>query len=48
MVCQVIAGDNIQRVARKHGVSRPFLFMPGREKALDTLKANIKTGETGT
>ncbi len=26
IVCQVIAGEKIQRVARKHGVSRPSVY----------------------
>jgi len=26
IVCQVIAGGKIQPIARKHGVSRPFIY----------------------
>jgi len=26
IVCQIIAGEKIQRVARKHGISRPSIY----------------------
>jgi len=46
MVCQVIAGEKIQRVARKHGVSRPSIYAWTR-KALDTLKQALKPAKRG-
>jgi len=36
IVCQVIAGEKIQPIARKHGVSRPSVYAWAK-KALDTL-----------
>ena len=46
MVCQVIAGGKIQRVARKHGVSR-FSIYAWTKKALDTLEQTLKPGKRG-
>jgi len=41
IVCQAIAGGKIQRVARKHGVSR-FSIYAWTKKALDTLEQTLK------
>jgi len=46
IVCQVIAGEKIQRVARKHGVSRPSIYA-WTKKALDTLEQALKPGKRG-
>ena len=41
IVCQVIAGEKIQRVARRHRVSRPSIYI-WTQKALDTLEEALK------
>ena len=46
MVCQVIAGEKIQRVARKRGVSRPAIYAWTR-KALDALEQSLKPEKRG-
>jgi len=46
IVCQVIAGEKIQPVARKHGVSRPSVYA-WTGKALDTLEQALKPGKRG-
>ena len=46
MVCQVIAGEKIQRVARKHGVSRPSVYA-WTQKALDILEQALKPEKRG-
>ena len=46
IVCQVIAGEKIQRVARKHGVSRPCVYVWTGE-ALDALEQALKPGKRG-
>ena len=46
IVCQVIAGEKIQGVAKKHGVSRPSVYA-WTGKALDTLKQTLKPEKRG-
>ncbi len=46
IVCQVIAGEKIQRVARKHGASRPSIYA-WTQKALDILEQALKPGKRG-
>ena len=46
IVCQVIAGEKIHGVARKHGVSRPSVYA-WTGKALDTLEQTLKPGKRG-
>jgi len=46
IVCQVIAGEKIHGVARKHGVSRPSVYA-WTGKALDTLEQALKRGKRG-
>lgn len=46
IVSQVIAGEKIQRVARKHGVSRPSVYA-WTQKALDILEQALKPGKRG-
>jgi len=46
IVCQVIAGGKIQRVAKKHGVSR-FSIYAWTKKTLDTLEQTLKPGKRG-
>ena len=46
MVCQVIAGDKIQPVARKHRTSRPSVYAWTGE-ALDALEQALKPGKRG-
>ena len=46
IVCQVIAGEKIHGVARKHGVSRPSVYA-WTGKALDTLEQALKPGKRG-
>ena len=46
IVCQVIAGEKIQPVAKKHGVSRSSIYA-WTKKALDTLEQTLKPGKQG-
>jgi len=46
IVSQVIAAEKIQRVARKHGVSRPSVYA-WTQKALDILEQALKPGKRG-
>jgi len=46
IVSEVIAGGKIQRVAKKHGVSR-FSIYAWTKKALDTLEQALKPGKRG-
>jgi len=46
IVCQVIAGEKIQPVAKKHGVSRSSIYA-STKKALDTLEQTLKPGKRG-
>jgi len=46
IVSQVITGEKIQAVARKHGVSRPSIYA-WIKKALDTLEQALKPGKRG-
>jgi len=46
IVCQVVAGQKIQRVARKYGVSKPSVYA-WTQKALDTLEQTLKPGRRG-
>ena len=46
IVCQVIAGEKIQGVAKKHGVSRPSVYA-WTGKALDTLEQALKPAKRG-
>jgi len=46
IVCQVIAGEKIQGVARKHGVSRPSVYA-WTGKALDVLEQALKPRKRG-
>ena len=46
VVCQVIRGDKVQRVARKYGLSRPSIYAWTR-KALDTLEQALKPAKRG-
>jgi len=46
IISQVIAGEKIQRVARKYGVSRPSIYA-WTQKALDTLEQTLKPGKRG-
>ena len=46
IVCQVIAEEKIQRVARKHGVSRPSVYA-WTQKALDILEQALKQEKRG-
>jgi len=46
IVCQVIAGEKIQSIAKKHGVSRPSIYA-WTKKALDTLEQTLKPGKQG-
>ncbi|TET07617.1 hypothetical protein E3J84_07230 [Candidatus Aerophobetes bacterium] len=45
IVCQVIAGGKIQRVAKKHGVSRASAYA-WTEESFRYPGASTKTGET--
>ena len=47
MVCQVMAGEKIQPVAKKHGVSRSSIYA-WTKKALDTLEQTLKPGKQGS
>jgi len=42
IVCQVIAGERIQRVARRHKVSRPSVYA-WTQKASDILEQALKS-----
>jgi len=46
IVSKVIAGEKIQPVAKKHGVSRPSIYA-WTKKALDTLEQTLKPGKRG-
>jgi len=46
IVCQVIAGEKIQRVARKYKVSRPSVYA-WTQKSLDTLEQALKQRKRG-
>lgn len=46
VVCQVIAGEKIQILARKHGVSRPSIYA-WTQKASGTLEQVLKPGKRG-
>ena len=46
IVCQVIAGEKIQTIARKHKVSRPSVYA-WTQKALDILEQALKPGKRG-
>jgi len=46
IVCQVIAGEKIQTIARKHKVSRPSIYA-WTQKALDTLEKTLKPEKRG-
>jgi len=46
IVCQVIAGEKIQTIARKQGVSRPSIYA-WTQKALDTLEETLKPEKRG-
>jgi transposase-like protein len=46
IVCQVIAGENIQRVARKHGVSRPSVCA-WTEESFKYLEQALKPAKRG-
>jgi len=46
IVCQVIAGEKIQRVARKHNVSRPSVYA-WTQKTLGTLEQALKPAKRG-
>jgi len=46
IVSQVIAGEKIQPLARKHKVSRPSIYA-WTQKALDTLGQALKPGKRG-
>ena len=46
VVCQVIVGEKIQTVARKHRVSRPSIYV-WTPKALDTLEQALKPEKRG-
>jgi len=46
MVCRVIAGEKIQSIAKKHGISRPSVYA-WTGKALDTLEQALKPGKRG-
>jgi len=46
IVCQVIAGEKIQSIARKHRVSRPSVYA-WTQKALDTLEQALKPEKRG-
>ena len=46
IVCQVIAGERIQRVARRHKVSRPSVYA-WTQKASDVLEQALKPGKRG-
>jgi len=45
-VSKVIAGEKIQSVAKKHGVSRPSIYA-WTKKALDTLEQTLKPAKRG-
>jgi len=47
IVCEVIAGEKIQRVARRHGESRPSIYT-WTQKALDTLEQVLKPEKRGS
>ena len=46
IVCQVIAGEKIQRIAKKHGISRPSVYTWTGE-ALDALEQALKPRKRG-
>jgi len=46
IVCQVIAGEKIQSIAKKYGISRPSIYA-WTEKALDALEQVLKPGKRG-
>ena len=46
IVCQVIAGEKIQRVARRHKASRPSVYA-WTQKASDILEQALKLGKRG-
>jgi len=46
IVCQVIAGEKIQSIAKKHGISRPSVYTWTGE-ALDALEQALKPGKRG-
>jgi len=46
IVCQVIAGEKIQSIAKKHGISRSSIYA-WTEKALDALEQVLKPGKRG-
>jgi len=46
IVCQVMAGEKIQTIARKYRVSRPSVYA-WTQKALDTLEQALKPGKRG-
>jgi len=46
IVCQVIAGEKIEPLAKKHKVSRPSIYA-WTKKALDTLEQALKPGKRG-
>jgi len=46
IVCQVIAGEKIQSIAKKHGISSPSVYA-WTGKALDTLEQVLKPAKRG-
>jgi len=46
IVCQVMAGEKIQTIARKYRVCRPSVYA-WTQKALDTLEQALKPGKRG-
>ena len=46
IVCQVIAGEKIQSITKKHGISRPSIYA-WTGKALDTLEQALKPAKRG-
>ena len=46
IVCQVIAGEKIQSIAKKHGISRPSVYA-WTGKTLDALEQALKPGKRG-
>ena len=46
IVCQVIAGEKIQSIAKKHGISRPSVYAWTGE-ALDALEEALKPAKRG-
>jgi len=46
IICQVIAGEKIQSIAKKHGISRPSIYA-WTKKTLDTLEQALKPAKRG-